>query len=263
MMERDQLYENVHPLNDKLEMVYSLVDENEAIAMEARQESESSKLFAEQKEEEVKILEHSIEELESTINVLEKKVYEMDEEVERHLSISDSLKVELQALKERILLVECLPQNSDLESMNVHTGEKISRLKKLRKPQQGQEVLVHHSDAFQILFMNQEKDQELSVARLHVQELEALAASRQKEILKLLLHRMVPNARYSIWLDGKLELVVDPYQILERFDSSSFKYSASDSFNEASDSFFPRIPSNIQLLLQICHSASASSFEFI
>ncbi|WJX78280.1 putative hexosyltransferase muci70 [Trifolium repens] len=35
-------------------------------------------------------------------------------------------------------------------------------------------------------------------------------------IPKLLLHRMVPNARYSIWLDGKLELVVDPYQILER-----------------------------------------------
>ncbi|WJX28203.1 hypothetical protein P8452_16952 [Trifolium repens] len=65
--------------------------------------------------------------------------------------------------------------------------------------------------------MNQEKDQELSVARLHVQELEALAASRQKEIPKLLLHRIVPNARYSIWLYGKLELVVDPYQILERF----------------------------------------------
>jgi hypothetical protein len=48
-----------------------------------------------------------------------------------------------------------------------------------------------------------------------------------------------------------------------RFDSSSFKYSGSDSFNEALDSFFPRIPSNIQLLLQIRHSASASSFEFI
>jgi len=37
------------------------------------------------------------------------------------------------------------------------------------------------------------------------------------QIPKLLLHRMVPNARYSIWLDGKLELVVDPYQILERY----------------------------------------------
>ncbi|WJX10680.1 hypothetical protein P8452_01371 [Trifolium repens] len=69
MMVRDQLYEKVHALNDKLEMVYSLVDENEAIAMEARRESDSSKLFVEQEEEEVKILEHSIEELESTINV--------------------------------------------------------------------------------------------------------------------------------------------------------------------------------------------------
>ncbi|ESW31322.1 hypothetical protein PHAVU_002G228900 [Phaseolus vulgaris] len=42
-------------------------------------------------------------------------------------------------------------------------------------------------------------------------------ARRTGKIPKLLLHRMVPNARYSIWLDGKLELVVDPYQILERF----------------------------------------------
>lgn len=31
-------------------------------------------MYAEQKEEEVKILEHSVEELECTINVLEKKV---------------------------------------------------------------------------------------------------------------------------------------------------------------------------------------------
>ncbi|XP_057416527.1 probable hexosyltransferase MUCI70 [Lotus japonicus] len=42
-------------------------------------------------------------------------------------------------------------------------------------------------------------------------------ARRSGKIPKLLLHRMIPNARYSIWLDGKLELVVDPYQILERF----------------------------------------------
>ncbi|KAK7319687.1 hypothetical protein RJT34_04411 [Clitoria ternatea] len=42
-------------------------------------------------------------------------------------------------------------------------------------------------------------------------------ARRTGKIPKLLLHRLVPNARFSIWLDGKLELVVDPYQILERF----------------------------------------------
>lgn len=40
---------------------------------------------------------------------------------------------------------------------------------------------------------------------------------RTGKIPKLLIHRLFPNARYSIWMDGKLELVVDPYQILERF----------------------------------------------
>ncbi|CAI0468694.1 unnamed protein product [Linum tenue] len=39
---------------------------------------------------------------------------------------------------------------------------------------------------------------------------------RTGKIPKLLAHRLFPNARYSIWIDGKLELVVDPYQILER-----------------------------------------------
>ncbi|CAN1807255.1 Probable hexosyltransferase MUCI70 [Linum perenne] len=41
-------------------------------------------------------------------------------------------------------------------------------------------------------------------------------ARRTGKIPKLLPHRLFPNARYSIWIDGKLELVVDPYQILER-----------------------------------------------
>lgn len=36
--------------------------------------SEASKIYAEQKEDEVRILEHSIEELEHTINMMEKKV---------------------------------------------------------------------------------------------------------------------------------------------------------------------------------------------
>lgn len=40
---------------------------------------------------------------------------------------------------------------------------------------------------------------------------------RNGKVPKLLLHRIFPNARYSLWIDGKLELVADPYQILERF----------------------------------------------
>lgn len=42
-------------------------------------------------------------------------------------------------------------------------------------------------------------------------------ARRTGKIPKLLLHRLFPFVRYSIWVDGKLELVQDPYRILERF----------------------------------------------
>ncbi|KAJ4975219.1 hypothetical protein NE237_000325 [Protea cynaroides] len=50
-----------------------------------------------------------------------------------------------------------------------------------------------------------------------VRNLPYLDARRNGKVPKLLLHRIFPNARYSLWIDGKLELVVDPYQILERF----------------------------------------------
>ncbi|KAJ6824333.1 uncharacterized protein M6B38_382660 [Iris pallida] len=42
-------------------------------------------------------------------------------------------------------------------------------------------------------------------------------ARRNGKVPKLLLHRIFPNVRFSLWIDGKLELVKDPYQILERF----------------------------------------------
>lgn len=40
---------------------------------------------------------------------------------------------------------------------------------------------------------------------------------RNGKVPKLLLHRLFPNVRYSIWIDGKLKLVRDPYQVLERY----------------------------------------------
>ena len=39
---------------------------------------------------------------------------------------------------------------------------------------------------------------------------------RNGKVPKLLTHRMFPNAEYSIWIDGKMELLVDPLLILER-----------------------------------------------
>ncbi|KAG1346588.1 hypothetical protein COCNU_06G004170 [Cocos nucifera] len=50
-----------------------------------------------------------------------------------------------------------------------------------------------------------------------VRNLPYVDARRNGKVPKLLLHRLFPNVRFSLWIDGKLELVVDPYQILERF----------------------------------------------
>ncbi|XP_008807991.2 uncharacterized protein LOC103720176 [Phoenix dactylifera] len=50
-----------------------------------------------------------------------------------------------------------------------------------------------------------------------VRNLPYVDARRNGKVPKLLLHRLFPNARFSLWIDGKLELVVDPYPILERF----------------------------------------------
>ncbi|KAK1387409.1 Kinesin motor domain-containing protein [Heracleum sosnowskyi] len=260
--ERDQLHEQIVVLQDKLDMVCSLADENEAIAVEARQESEASKMYAEQKEEEVKILEHSVEELEFTINVLEKKVNEMNEEVERHRIMSDSLELETQALRQRLLTVENYAENRESEhfsgerpagdqlsrSLELHDAHKqiialenelaeqtkeikeskeyISELLLHAEAQASQyqqkyktlEAMVHEvktdssnaisassmvdktekgltkprgsSSPFRCIGglvqqMNVEKEKELSAARIRIEELTVLNASRQREVCTL------------------------------------------------------------------------------
>ncbi|KAM3323981.1 kinesin-like protein KIN-12C isoform X2 [Capsicum chacoense] len=125
--EKNQLLEQLQFFQDRLDMAYSLADENEAIAVQARQASEASKMYAEEKDEEVKILEHSVEELEGTINVLENKVHEMEEEVERDRLIRDSLELELQALRKRLLMVES-SQCMDMSSGELSTKDQFWRL---------------------------------------------------------------------------------------------------------------------------------------
>uniref|UniRef100_A0A9I9EG64 TOD1/MUCI70 glycosyltransferase-like domain-containing protein n=1 Tax=Cucumis melo TaxID=3656 RepID=A0A9I9EG64_CUCME len=40
---------------------------------------------------------------------------------------------------------------------------------------------------------------------------------RNGKVPKILTHRLFPQAQYSIWMDGKMELIVDPLLILERY----------------------------------------------
>ena len=40
---------------------------------------------------------------------------------------------------------------------------------------------------------------------------------RNGKVPKILTHRLFPQALYSIWIDGKMELLVDPLLMLERY----------------------------------------------
>ncbi|KAL6562125.1 hypothetical protein OROGR_003132 [Orobanche gracilis] len=53
---------------------------------------------------------------------------------------------------------------------------------------------------------------------------------RNGKVPKLLLHRLFPNARYSMWVDAKLELVLDPFQILESEQDIWFLWRKNSSF---------------------------------
>ncbi|KFK39076.1 hypothetical protein AALP_AA3G197400 [Arabis alpina] len=259
--EKDQLVEEICLLNNKLQLANALADEKEAIAVEARQESEASKLYAEQKEEEVKILEISVEELERTVNILERRVYDMDEEVKRHRTTQDSLEAELQSLRQRLFRFENLTGNvvttnegteeyesqisrskelqgahHQIQVLQKEVAEQTKEIKQLKE--YISEILLHseaQSSAYQEKYktlevmirdfkledssssaagtishktekssirsrgssspfrcivglvqqMNLEKDQELTVARLRVEELESLLAAKQKEVCTL------------------------------------------------------------------------------
>lgn len=40
---------------------------------------------------------------------------------------------------------------------------------------------------------------------------------RNGKVPKIITHRLFPEAQYSIWIDGKMELMVDPLLMLERY----------------------------------------------
>ncbi|CAD5323340.1 unnamed protein product [Arabidopsis thaliana] len=259
--EKDQIVDEICSLNNKLELAYAIADEKEAIAVEAHQESEASKIYAEQKEEEVKILEISVEELERTINILERRVYDMDGEVKRHRTTQDSLETELQALRQRLFRFEnftgtMVTTNESTEEYKSHISRSTglqgahSQIQVLQKEVAEQtkeikqlkeyisEILLHseaQSSAYQEKYktlevmirdfkledssssaaetishkteksstrsrgssspfrcivglvqqMKLEKDQELTMARVRVEELESLLAVKQKEICTL------------------------------------------------------------------------------
>ncbi|KAL4300740.1 hypothetical protein AHAS_Ahas17G0231100 [Arachis hypogaea] len=211
----------------KLEMASSLADEKEAIAMEARQESESCKLYAKRKEEEVKNLEHSVEELEGTINVLEEKhahsdnkSVHPDELISRLLELDEALnrikflekenaeqdkeiKKYQEYIFELVLHAEAqsiaVPTKVKAENSNststVSTSEEMEkssiRTRGSSSPFRCISNLVHQ--------MHQEKEQELSAARLQTRL--AAVESMTHDIIRDLLGVKLDITNYADLID--------------------------------------------------------------
>nr|CAB3455096.1 unnamed protein product [Digitaria exilis] len=251
--DRENLQAEILTLRDRLEMAMALSEENEAAAVEARQTAEISKIYAEEKEEEVKILERSVEELEGTVTVLEEEVCNLKEEV-RTYQLHKQSEDQLQAVGD-MLSVEKASTCDDAEELcqgkchiekRLHQDarKRIERLTldvkhkddEIRQYKEHIAELILHSEAQSLLFqekyhemedmvsrqksqessseivhaknekpsgrarrsgspfrcissivqqMNSEKDQEISVARQRIEELEGLVSGKQKEICLL------------------------------------------------------------------------------
>ncbi|CAN1307274.1 Kinesin-like protein KIN-12D [Linum perenne] len=217
--ERHHLLIEIDGLREQLEKAEILAEENEAIAMVAKQEAESQKIHAQDKEAEVELLERSVEELECTINVLENKVRAVKF---RHLedkekSLEEAL-VHIETLKRDVTDkdAEIVQLKAHISELNLHAEAQASEYKQKFKALETMVEQLKHEGSFNNAAntsanksekfavkprgsgspfkciglglaqqIKSEKDEEMSASRLRIEELECLAASRQKEIFAL------------------------------------------------------------------------------
>ncbi|KAF5814393.1 putative plus-end-directed kinesin ATPase [Helianthus annuus] len=250
---RDDLHAELLEVRKELEMAQAIAEENEAIATEAKQMAETSRLHAEEKDEEVKLYEKSVEELEFIVNALENQVEMVKGEAERQRLQREELEVEFQAFKQQIHTVhsndsdvkrllnekekslqeflqrvqilekeiaskdsEILQHKAHINELNLHAEAQAREYKQTFKTLEAMADQVKSDSSAPLISnspskkleknasrargsgspfkcigiglaqqMKSEKDEELAAAKRKIEELEALAASRQKEIFAL------------------------------------------------------------------------------
>ncbi|XP_024519762.1 kinesin-like protein KIN-12C isoform X1 [Selaginella moellendorffii] len=104
LQERDRLSADLLVVTEQLDMAQSLADEREIVAVEARKVAEASKAHAEEKDEEIKVLERSVGELESIVNALENQVGIVKREAQMQRLMREDLETEVQSLRHEITL---------------------------------------------------------------------------------------------------------------------------------------------------------------
>ncbi|KAG2306209.1 hypothetical protein Bca52824_025957 [Brassica carinata] len=248
--ERDNLQDEVLYLTEELGKMKAEAKELEVRYIEAQEIAESRKMYADQREEEVKLLEGSVEQLEYTINVLENKVNVIKDEAERQRLQREELETELHTIRQqmesvrnadeemkRILdekhmdleeaqkhidalerntanqMTEITQLQAHISELNMHAEaqarEYMHKVKELEAMAEQVKPEPHVSQAVDSSLnkgsgkprgsgspfrciglglaqqMRSEKDEELAAARLRIEELETVVATKQKEIFLL------------------------------------------------------------------------------
>ncbi|KAF8085043.1 hypothetical protein N665_0685s0035 [Sinapis alba] len=248
--ERDNLQDEVLYLTEELGKLKAEAKELEVRYIEAQEIAESRKMYADQREEEVKLLEGSVEQLEYTINVLENKVNVIKVEAERQRLQREELETELHTIRQQMESVrnadeemkrvldekhmdleeaqrhiEALERNTvnqmteitqlsaHISELNMHAEaqarEYMHKVKELEAMAEQVKPEIHVSQAVDSSLskgsgkprgsgspfrciglglaqqMRSEKDEELAGARLRIEELETVVATKQKEIFLL------------------------------------------------------------------------------
>ncbi|KAL2344857.1 hypothetical protein Fmac_006142 [Flemingia macrophylla] len=162
-IERDELQAQVICLKNRLEKAEAQVVANEVIAQEAQKVAETSKIYAEDREEEVKLLERSVEELENTVNVLENKVDIIKGEAERQRLQREDLELELHSLKDQM--------------QNVRNAGDIRRY--LDEKEKSLNDALNHMQVLKRELAG--KDTEIQQMKTHISELNLHAEAQAKE----------------------------------------------------------------------------------
>uniref|UniRef100_A0A1J3CW79 Phragmoplast orienting kinesin 2 n=1 Tax=Noccaea caerulescens TaxID=107243 RepID=A0A1J3CW79_NOCCA len=248
--DRDNLQDEVLYLKEELGKMKAEAREIESRYTEAQEIAESRKIYADQREEEVKLLEGSVEKLEYTINILENKVNVIKDEAERQRMQREELEMELHTIRQqmentinadgemkRVLdekkmdlqeakkHIEALERNmadqktelsqlsAHITELNLHAEaqarEYVHKFKELEAMAEQVKPEVHVSQAIDSSLskgsgkprgsgspfrciglgiaqqVRSEKDEEFAAARLRIEELENVVATRQKEIFLL------------------------------------------------------------------------------
>ncbi|PKI50228.1 hypothetical protein CRG98_029301, partial [Punica granatum] len=162
--ERDQLQAKALDLKEKLQKTQTVAEKYEAVAIEAQEMAEARESYAQDKEEEVKLLELSVRELGCTVDALENKVDIVKGEAERQRLLREELESELHSVKNQIEKFK----NADAD-MKMHLDEKKADLEKALK-----QIQILERDIAK-------KELEISNCRSHISELNLHAEAQASE----------------------------------------------------------------------------------